>query len=347
MPWALDMLADRFGLSGFEQNALLLCAATGTRHPDRESVRPRPGRSPEAFPHVRPRARPVRRPDLGSPRSGPSAALPGGWSKSTSRGQALTASALRADERIVNYLKGLNHLDERLAQFFSPWEFSYRSATLSPTQEKQVDAILQASTQAAAAGPRPVVQLVGADSVSKQLVALHVATKLEPRLYRVNAEMLPSSLAELDTLARLWQRESRAAAARPLLRRRGTGRAPRWSDRARSAVFSPAARASFSSASANSTRGSGAPPGGGHCQARRRRTTDGVGGRARHRGRRGPGAAGGPVQPQSAGASRPSQGRRRPRPRAVRVRLTPTAWDLCRASERPRSTRSPNGWNRR
>ena len=36
--------------------------------------------------------------------------------------QPLTASALRADERIVNYLKGLNHLDERLSSLLSPLE---------------------------------------------------------------------------------------------------------------------------------------------------------------------------------------------------------------------------------
>ena len=36
--------------------------------------------------------------------------------------QPLTSSALRADERIVNYLKGLNTLDDRLATFVSPIE---------------------------------------------------------------------------------------------------------------------------------------------------------------------------------------------------------------------------------
>ena len=34
--------------------------------------------------------------------------------------QPLTTSALRADERIVNFLKGLNYLDDRLSPSLSP-----------------------------------------------------------------------------------------------------------------------------------------------------------------------------------------------------------------------------------
>ena len=36
--------------------------------------------------------------------------------------QLLTTSALRADERIVNYLKGLNYLDDRLASLLVPFD---------------------------------------------------------------------------------------------------------------------------------------------------------------------------------------------------------------------------------
>src|SRR5436190_1562937 len=35
-------------------------------------------------------------------------------------GSALTASPLRADERIVNFLKGLNEMDERLSHLLQP-----------------------------------------------------------------------------------------------------------------------------------------------------------------------------------------------------------------------------------
>ena len=38
--------------------------------------------------------------------------------------QPLTTSPLRADERIVNYIKGLNYLDDRLALLLSPLDVS-------------------------------------------------------------------------------------------------------------------------------------------------------------------------------------------------------------------------------
>jgi hypothetical protein len=53
-----------------------------------------------------------------------------------------------------------------------------------------------------------VIQLLGADAPSKQLVAAHAASEMGLRLYRFPAALLPSQPAELDTVARLWERES-------------------------------------------------------------------------------------------------------------------------------------------
>ena len=64
-------------------------------------------------------------------------------------------------------------------------------------------------SDAADAGPSPIVQLLGADPISKQLVALHAAAKLNRNLYRLPVELLPAAPTDLETLARLWQRESR------------------------------------------------------------------------------------------------------------------------------------------
>ena len=58
--------------------------------------------------------------------------------------QALTVSALRADERIVNYLKGLNYLDDRLSPFLSPLDLASGSAALGESQENQSEIILRA-----------------------------------------------------------------------------------------------------------------------------------------------------------------------------------------------------------
>lgn len=117
--------------------------------------------------------------------------------------QPLTTSALRADERIVNYLKGLNYLDDRLAPLFVPFDVAVGVEELPESQATAVHLAVQHLQQ----GASPV-QLVGADPLSQQLVAQAVAAALDLHLYRLPVELLPAQAGELETLARLWQRES-------------------------------------------------------------------------------------------------------------------------------------------
>ena len=209
IPWALDVLGERLGLSPFEQNVLLLCAALELDTRIAGLCARAQGDPGKPFPTF-------------------ALALTlfddGAWDAISPERplrfwrlieihqpavQALTASALRADERIVSYLKGLNFLDDRLSPFFSPLELASESAALGREQEQQAEQILRGWRQASPRGPLPVVQLVGPDPLSKQLVTYQVASQLNRRLYRLNAENLPAVPAELETLARLWQRESR------------------------------------------------------------------------------------------------------------------------------------------
>jgi ATPase family associated with various cellular activities (AAA)/Winged helix domain, variant len=122
--------------------------------------------------------------------------------------QPLTTSALRADERVVNYLKGLNYLDDRLASLLAPLQLSGDHAELPPSQEAAVAAITHGLKQADPAQRLPIIQLLGPDTSSKQLIASQAAATLGLQLYRLPAESLPSQAAELENLARLWQRES-------------------------------------------------------------------------------------------------------------------------------------------
>jgi hypothetical protein len=203
-PPALVLLSHRFGLSRFEQEILLLCAAMefDTRigalcaRAQGDSLRGYPtfalalalfdepvweALSPE---------RPLRYWQLLEINQ------PGA--------QPLTTSALRADERIVNYLKGLNYLDDRLTPLLAP--LADEPEELPPSQQERVETI----TRHLRAAPRhlPLVQLLGADSSSKRLIAARAASELGLGLYRLAAEMLPAQWAELEKLARLWQRES-------------------------------------------------------------------------------------------------------------------------------------------
>ena len=122
--------------------------------------------------------------------------------------QPLTASPLRADERIVNYIKGLNYLDDRLAALVGPLEIDDQE-DLPPSQQLIVEQIVHSWRQSATASSTlPVIQLPGADVPSKQAVAYHTAASLGHLLYRVPAELLPAQASEIELFARLWQRES-------------------------------------------------------------------------------------------------------------------------------------------
>ncbi|MES9991920.1 MAG: ATP-binding protein [Candidatus Thiodiazotropha sp.] len=206
-PPALIILANRLGLSRFEQEVLLLCAAIeldtriaglcaqAQQNPNQISptfalaltLFDQPSwdlLSPE---------RPLRQWRLIEVNQ------PGA--------QPLTASPLRADERIVNYIKGLNYLDDRLTPLLVPFDAAPHQA-LSPSQQAAAERVVQCLQLASANGTTLPVQLVGSDPLSKQLVAQQASQALNLNLYRLPVELLPQQAADLESLARLWQRES-------------------------------------------------------------------------------------------------------------------------------------------
>ncbi|NJK52008.1 MAG: ATP-binding protein [Leptolyngbyaceae cyanobacterium SU_3_3] len=125
--------------------------------------------------------------------------------------QPLTVSPIKADERIVNYIRGLNYLDDRLSSLLSPLPLPTVQAeltpSLAPSQLQVVEAIAHRLHAAIHWHALPIVQLLGSDRTSKQLVALSVAARFDLPLYRMRVELLPSHASELETLIRIWQRE--------------------------------------------------------------------------------------------------------------------------------------------
>jgi hypothetical protein len=120
--------------------------------------------------------------------------------------QPLTSSPLRADERVVNYVKGLSHLDDRIAPFVMPLGDPVHDDELPESQRAIVEEMLWALQHDQ---PRlQPLQLLGPDPESKQLVARAAAHRLGLGVYRIAADMLPQQAADLETLARLWQREA-------------------------------------------------------------------------------------------------------------------------------------------
>jgi ATP-dependent 26S proteasome regulatory subunit len=123
--------------------------------------------------------------------------------------EPLTTSALRADERIVSFIKGLNYLDDRLVPLLVPFDIPNENpADLPPSQTAVADRVLEYVQQAIEGRMSPVVQLVGADALSRQLIACNVALRAHFNIYRLPVELLPKDSIELATFSRLWQRES-------------------------------------------------------------------------------------------------------------------------------------------
>jgi hypothetical protein len=207
-PPALVLLGERLGLSQFEQEILLLCAAAefDTRvAPLCARVQGDPARpfptfalalslfSDAAWDALSPE-RPLRYWRLIEVNQ------PGA--------QPLTTSALRIDERVMNYLKGLNYLDDRLAPVLAPVDSPQHPSDLPASQRNTADLIVRHLKRTEGQQVPPVVQLLGPDAAAKQLIAAHAARALGLRLFRLPGALAPGLAAETENLSRLWRRES-------------------------------------------------------------------------------------------------------------------------------------------
>jgi ATPase family associated with various cellular activities (AAA) len=204
-PPALVRLGHLLDLSAFERQVLLLCAAMELDPQMASYCAVAQGDPRLAYPTFALALSALPDPawDALSPHGGLR-----GWRLieiSQPPGHPLVASALRADERVGNYLKGLNELDDRLEPLLTPVVAA--TTDLAPSQQEAVRAITLRWDQAGPGEPPPVAQLLGPDPRSKQLVAAEAAAQLGLRLLRLTAMMLPSQVGDVETLARLWSRE--------------------------------------------------------------------------------------------------------------------------------------------
>ncbi len=213
LPPALIILSQRLGLSEFEQWVLLLCAAMEFDTSIARLCAEAQDHTNRAYPTFALALAGFDNPDWG-------VVLPERplryWRLIEIHqvgNQPLTTSALRADERIVNYLKGLNYLDDRLAALvfpLNPWEGGAREGILPlPASGREVGETMALQIKTAVEEQEfPIWQLTGIDKQSKVSIIWETCQELGLRLYRLPLELLPTQGTELETLARLWQRES-------------------------------------------------------------------------------------------------------------------------------------------
>lgn len=196
-PSALDALTEAFGLTPFERATLLLCAGVEFDSRIAAACRTATGRGCASFelalaaldaPHwsaLTP-TRPLLRWRLVE-------IEPGG---------GLTAAPLRIDERALHYLAGVNQLDLRLQPFL------IRVTTpglISGGHARLAEALAAALTRN---GSATLVHLGGDDLAGAEDVAATLAELLGATLHLVRATDLPQGPAELDSFARLWEREA-------------------------------------------------------------------------------------------------------------------------------------------
>ncbi|MCU1350518.1 MAG: hypothetical protein JWO56_3548, partial [Acidobacteria bacterium] len=201
-PSALDRLAAAFSLSPFERDILLLCAAVELDGTFGSAIAAAANDSQQ-----------------GSPTFGLALAMlpQGHWSAlgpyaplrrwllvELDRGP-LTSTPLRVSERVLHYLTGISHMDERWSSLVTPAE---QPGALPPSHAEVRDRIEQALSALQAAEAPLLVELTGNDASGKKDVAVSIAAAAGLYPYIVNAADLPSTAADRELLVRLWERES-------------------------------------------------------------------------------------------------------------------------------------------
>jgi AAA+ superfamily predicted ATPase len=204
---ALITLCDRFNLTAFERDVLLFCtgmeldaafaSSAASAHNDAKQPFLTFGLALAAFPQphwnaLLPTA-PLRYWRLVE------------FSQSGgSPGAPLTTRGIRIDEKILHYLTGIQHLDERLSNGVTRVR---PPKDLMPTQQVIADRMVR-SWSTPDRKVTPLLVLYGADRVSARLIAASACRSLGLGLYCLNAHTLPAGASDLHSYIRLWERES-------------------------------------------------------------------------------------------------------------------------------------------
>jgi|RhiMetdeSRZDD1v2_1073273.scaffolds.fasta_scaffold28651_1 hypothetical protein len=202
-PPALEILSKTFGLSPFERAILLLCAGIeldSSFPPLCAEAQRDPARSYPTFSLAL----------AALPEPHWSALNPGAplrhWRLMEilhQPGTPLTTVPLRIDERILHFLTGVQHLDERLV---GSLEVVRASEDLAPSHSALAHKI--ANMWRHARHPLPMLQLCGTDDVSRRSIAASGCAQIGLLLHALKADDVPAHPVEFEGFVRLWEREA-------------------------------------------------------------------------------------------------------------------------------------------
>ena len=118
-----------------------------------------------------------------------------------------TLGALRINERVLHYIQGYDHLDERLQAYLFELKPALTQPLLAPSQAAIMGDMVALAQADQHGEPRPIMQMTGIDAESKRVLAQCAAAELGVQLYHLPADLIPKPSHELDLFARLWARE--------------------------------------------------------------------------------------------------------------------------------------------
>ncbi len=197
-PPALEILVQRFGLSPFEKNILLLCAGVEL------DIR---------FASVLSRINGTGQPSFALAlaifdQSHWNALSPRGalryWNMiETGKAAIKTQAPLMIDESILHYLTGTAYMNEELATLISPVQLT---GQLTPLQQAAINEAVAQRLKTESSLPHII--LTGDDPADRQIAAKTLAASMELQLFSITASVIPAGNAETETLARSWNREA-------------------------------------------------------------------------------------------------------------------------------------------
>jgi len=204
-PFPLDLLCTTFGLSLFERDILLLCAGMELDCTFPLACADAQGDPSHAYPSFGLALAAL--PDAHWSAITPDAPLRLWRLIEVGTGSGLTTSILRIDERVLHYLAGVHHLDERLAGMVEPLRM-LEYPDLVPSHLALMERIVGVWQQAEARLAFPVAQLCGSVTAGKREIAAAACAALGLNLNVISAGFIPVVPAELDALIRLCEREA-------------------------------------------------------------------------------------------------------------------------------------------
>jgi hypothetical protein len=201
-PSALETLCAVFRLSPFERDVLLLCAGVELDSTFAACCATAQGDARKLYATFSLALAAL--PDAHWSALSPSSSLRRWRLIELTNNEGLVAAPLRIDERVLHFLTGINHLDDRLQAFVEPISATHE---LPPSQLEVARRIAQLWANSQNQIP-PIVQLCGGDGSGRHTVAALACGELGLQLHGLRYSDIPAATAERESLARLWNREA-------------------------------------------------------------------------------------------------------------------------------------------